>query len=248
MELKQVLAQVPGLNRRFIYYLEARGYIRPAQIQKRRIARRDFSHDDLAAIRDMWRYYKRGYALKAAYELATTTQRVVTYVGARVAERGMAVLAERLKDYPQILEVAAVHGADIDMLIKAETPNAEEAYHLLVPLMAETDITGLPQVLLGEESIRRDAKPKDRKGTKGMLAYILMKVPVKNVAEVMDQLKALEPVLEASTVYGESDIVAKVEVEDQEHLDTLIMEQVHAIPAVESTRTFVVIRRLHWSR
>jgi len=81
-----------------------------------------------------------------------------------------------------------------------------------------------------------------------MLAYILMKVPVKNVAEVMDQLKALEPVQEASTVYGESDIVAKVEVKDQEHLDTLIMEQVHAIPAVESTRTFVVIRRLHWSR
>ncbi len=248
MELKQVLAQVPGLTRRFIYYLEARGYIRPVQVQKQRIARRDYNEEDVAMIREVWRYHQRGYALKAAYNLATTTHRVVTYVGARISTRGLPVLVERLRDYPQILEASAVHGADIDVLVKAQTPNAEEAYHLLAPLMAETGILGIPQVLLGEESFRRDHPGQGWDRNTAMLAYILMKVPVKNVAEVMDELKSLEAVLEASTVYGESDIVAKVEVKDQEALDTLIMERVHAITAVESTRTFVVIRRLHWSR
>ncbi len=35
---------------------------------------------------------------------------------------------------------------------------------------------------------------------------------------------------------------------DQEELDILVMERFHEIPAVESTRTFVVIQSLHWSR
>ena len=69
-----------------------------------------------------------------------------------------------------------------------------------------------------------------------------------NVAEVMDQLKEIPEVLEASTVYGESDIIAKVQVGSQEELDSLVMDKLHAIPAVESTRTFIVIGRLHWSR
>src|SRR5262249_22360760 len=70
VELKQVLAEVPGLEKRFVYYLESLGYIQPTRVPKRRIDRRDYSAADVERIRGLWRYYQRGYALQAAQELA----------------------------------------------------------------------------------------------------------------------------------------------------------------------------------
>ena len=64
----------------------------------------------------------------------------------------------------------------------------------------------------------------------------------------MEQLKTFPEVQKASTVYGESDVIARVETADQEALDTLVMQRLHDLPAVESTRTFVVIKNLHWRR
>jgi DNA-binding Lrp family transcriptional regulator len=73
-------------------------------------------------------------------------------------------------------------------------------------------------------------------------------VPGKDVEEVMEQLKAFKAIKEASTVYGESDVIARVETASQEELDELVMQKLHDIPAVESTRTFLVVKNLHWSR
>src|SRR5215208_973317 len=69
MELKEVLAQVPGLEKRFVYYLESLGYIQPARVPKRRIARRDYAPADVQRIQELWRYYRQGYALQAAQAL-----------------------------------------------------------------------------------------------------------------------------------------------------------------------------------
>ena len=81
-----------------------------------------------------------------------------------------------------------------------------------------------------------------------MMAYVLLVVPGKDVADVMEKLKGFDEVKEASTVYGESDVIARVETVDQDELDSLVMQRLHDIPAVESTRTFVVVKNLHWSR
>ena len=74
-----------------------------------------------------------------------------------------------------------------------------------------------------------------------------MKVPGKDVSDVMAVLKQLDGVAEASTVYGESDIIAKVAVRDQASLDSLVMERIHEAPGVESTRTYLVIGGMHWT-
>ena len=60
-------------------------------------------------------------------------------------------------------------------------------------------------------------------------------------------MKGFHEVRGASTVYGESDVITKVETADQGQLDSLVMQRLHDIPAVESTRTFVVVKNLHWS-
>lgn len=248
MELKQVLEEVPGLTRRFVYYLEARGYIQPAKIRKQRIARREYSPQDLKVTQAVWGYYRRGYALQTAYELATTQQRVVTYVGVQVPFRSMATVMERLKECPQVVEVSPVLGASLDLLIKTDTPEVAEVYQSVVPVLAEMGITGLPDIFFAQERFQRLPHSSPPGGPEAMLAYVLIRVPGKDVEQVMELLKGLEAVQEASTVYGETDIIAKVQTANQEDLDALVMSRIHSIPAVESTRTYLVVKHLHWAR
>jgi DNA-binding Lrp family transcriptional regulator len=79
-------------------------------------------------------------------------------------------------------------------------------------------------------------------------AYVLIKASAKSIEAVLDQLRRLAGVVEASVVYGESDVICRIEVGDQAELDQLVMRDVHAIPAVESTRTFIVVGSMHWRR
>ncbi len=81
-----------------------------------------------------------------------------------------------------------------------------------------------------------------------MQAYLLIKVPAKHAGGVLEQLKEFSGVAEASVVYGETDIVARLEVADQDELDDLILGKIQGLPSVESTRTFLVVGRLHWRR
>ncbi len=245
MELKQVLEEVPGLTRRFVYYLESKGYIQPEKIRKQRIARREYSEADLGVIKGVWRYYSRGYSLQTAYDLATATDRSIMYLGVRVPFRAAPQAMERLRDYPQVVEASVVHGAELNLMLKTDTPDQSEVYYTLVPVLAEMGIAGLPDIYVAGE---RYLSPSSEGEPAGMMAYVLMKVPGKDVGKVMEKLKTFEAIKEASTVYGESDVIARVEVETQEELDTLVMRQIHDIPAVESTRTFVVVKHLHWSR
>ena len=67
-----VVSAVDGLEKRFVHYLEAQGYIHPTKIQKARIARRDYSPADLERIRGIWRYYQRGISVQRAYDSSST--------------------------------------------------------------------------------------------------------------------------------------------------------------------------------
>jgi DNA-binding Lrp family transcriptional regulator len=81
-----------------------------------------------------------------------------------------------------------------------------------------------------------------------MIAYVFMKVPGKDIEDVMHQLQEMAEVVEAAAVYGETDIVVKVETKDQAELDSLVMDRLHLLDKVESTRTFIVIGGTHWER
>jgi hypothetical protein len=43
-------------------------------------------------------------------------------------------------------------------------------------------------------------------------------------------------------------VICRVEVADQPELDRLVMHDLHAIAAVESTRTFIVVGDMSWRR
>ncbi|MBI4199881.1 MAG: Lrp/AsnC ligand binding domain-containing protein [Chloroflexi bacterium] len=247
VDLKELLSQVPGLNRRFVYYLEARGVIAPTKVPKERIARRNYGQEDLRRVQEIWRYYQRGYSLQVAAELALKTERGGAYLAVPGPIRELPRILQGLRGHSQVMEASVVYGANTQLLLKIETPHEADVYHA-IPFLAELGITGLPEITRVSPAFRRDVQAGHRKGTPRMLAYIIMKVPGKQVDGVMGTLREFREIQEASTVYGESDIILKVQVKDQEALDALVMDRLHGIPPVESTRTFIVVKGLHWER
>ena len=246
VELKEVLGQVPELHKRFIYYLESQGYIHPAKLRRQRISRRDYSPDDLRIIRDMWRYYRRGYSVQTAYDLVNRTERITSFVTLSVPEEKWPHLLSSLREQPEVVEASNVYGTNLDIIIRLETPEEGEVYQALLPALRSVELVGAPTVLRVVNSWQRENCQK--KEDADMLAYVLMRVPGKDASEVMERLHDFPSIAEAATVYGETDIIARVEVSDQRELDELVMTQLHSIPAVESTRTFIVIGGLHWRR
>ena len=81
-----------------------------------------------------------------------------------------------------------------------------------------------------------------------MMAYVMLKVPGRNIDDFMATLRSWEEVVEACTVYGESDVIVRVVVPSQEALDDLVMRRMHSIEQVESTRTYLVISNMYWTR
>jgi len=81
-----------------------------------------------------------------------------------------------------------------------------------------------------------------------MKAWILIKVPAKQIGPLVDHLRDVPGIVEASGIYGETDVIAKVEVPDPDALDELVTNRIQTISVVESTRTFIGIGRMHWDR
>ena len=81
-----------------------------------------------------------------------------------------------------------------------------------------------------------------------MKAWVLIKVPAKQIGGLVDELRSYPGVVEASAIYGETDVIAKVEVPDQDALDELVLHRIQGIEAVESTRTFIAAGGMQWQR
>lgn len=249
MELSEVLEGVPGLNRRFIYYLEQKRVISPRKIWKRRIARRDYSDEDARIVRETWAYYRRGYAVGAAFELATRTDRAAAFARVCVEPTRFPSALRELSSEPQVLEAAAVHGSVASLMVRLDAPTEHEVYQTLVPFLARHG-GGPPQILIAPTGMRtiRAEGGSHRRREAAVIGYVLITVPGKDVNRVIERLKGIAGMTEAGTVYGECDIVAKVIASDQTEFDGIVMDQIHGIPGVESTRTFIVIPSLYWTR
>ncbi|MBI2165673.1 MAG: Lrp/AsnC ligand binding domain-containing protein [Chloroflexi bacterium] len=247
MELKDLLEQVPGMDRRFVYYLEGQGYIKPLKIRKRRISRRDYTGEDLEILKQVWRHYQRGYSVQAAWDLISRGRQVLAYATFEAPPRSWQNLLEAVKGCPEVVEASVVHGASsVDFVVKMAAFTDEDIYGSLLPIFVKAGIPTVPVVMKAGQVYTKGSQVTGKE--RGMLAYILMKVPGKDVQDAMEQLKEFEEVVEASTIYGESDVVVKVRTPDQESLDRLVMDKLHGLHMVESTRTFIVVGRLHWSR
>ena len=79
-------------------------------------------------------------------------------------------------------------------------------------------------------------------------AYTLIDVPAKRSRAVVEYLSRFPEIKEVAAVYGETDVVAKVEAASQDELDRLIMDVIQGNPDVQSTRTLVVIEKFHVSK
>ena len=78
-------------------------------------------------------------------------------------------------------------------------------------------------------------------------ALVLITVPAQKSGDVVRLLmeKFSEFVVEAAAVYGEADVIAKVETPSVESLHDLVMNSIQNLPNVRVTRTFIVIPQLH---
>jgi DNA-binding Lrp family transcriptional regulator len=247
MRLADVLAQVDGLNKRFVYYLEALAYIQPAKIRKSRIARRDYSQADLARIKGIWAYYRRGFSIPAAREMVEQSDRTTAYLLlASPANRWADALA-LLQSNARVREVAFVYGETTNVFVRIAAPDNTEALSVLNEVFDRGDLVGAPAVLRVSLSAAGPGAPRLPKEGE-MQAYLLIRVPAKHAGGVLDTLREIDGVAEASVVYGETDIVARIVAASQDEFDELVINRIQDIPAVESTRTFIVVGKMHWRR
>jgi DNA-binding Lrp family transcriptional regulator len=78
-------------------------------------------------------------------------------------------------------------------------------------------------------------------------AFVLITVPAQKSGDVVRLLMEKYPefVVEAAAIYGEADVIAKVETPSIESLHDLVMNNIQNLPSVSVTRTFIVIPQLH---
>ena len=74
-----------------------------------------------------------------------------------------------------------------------------------------------------------------------MKAFILVTVPAGKSPEAVVALRKIPGVVEAWAVYGETDIVAKIDVADNQTLDRLVMQDIQGMKLVNTTRTLIAI-------
>ena len=73
-------------------------------------------------------------------------------------------------------------------------------------------------------------------------AYILFKVSSGAERNVCRKISEFDKVLEASVIYGEYDMIAKVKVDDLPQLESFLTERLRSIPSVILTSTMIVAR------
>lgn len=73
-------------------------------------------------------------------------------------------------------------------------------------------------------------------------AYVLLKVSSGTEREVCRKISDFDEVLDASIVYGEYDIVAKVNLDELDSLESFIFEKIKSVPSVVLTDTMIVAR------
>lgn len=239
-----MLGQVDGLTKRFVHYLEEHGHIRPTLVAKQRIARRDYSADDARRIAAIWRYHQRGISVQRAVELVDDEGGARAYVLVQVPPRRWDDALELLSRYENVLEAGVVYGESEDLVVKLRAPDDGDIFAVLGALFRAGAIVGQPTVL----KVAAPVIDRTNGGARAVQAYVLVKASAKQVEEVMVALRGLDGVVEASVVYGETDVICRIAVGSQAELDRLVMRELHAIESVESTRTFVVVGDMHWRR
>ena len=72
-----------------------------------------------------------------------------------------------------------------------------------------------------------------------VLAYILVTIKSGAEKEVLQKLKEVKEIRDVNLVYGEYDLIAKVELTEISHLSDFVIEKIRTMP-IERTTTLIV--------
>lgn len=78
-------------------------------------------------------------------------------------------------------------------------------------------------------------------------AFVLITVPANRSGDIVGTLmeRFSDFVKEAAAVYGEADVIARVQTPSVEKLHELVIDGIQNLPNVQVTRTFIIIPQLH---
>lgn len=69
MKTSEIISKI-DIPRHKLYYLEQKGYVRPKRIPMGDLESREFSKQDFERVKTIWKYLRRGFKHKAAYQMA----------------------------------------------------------------------------------------------------------------------------------------------------------------------------------
>lgn len=75
-------------------------------------------------------------------------------------------------------------------------------------------------------------------------AYVLLKVKAGSERDIFDKLKNISEVTEVNELYGDWDIISRLELEKLEDLDKLLTEKIRSISSIENSSTMIVAEYL----
>ena len=75
-----------------------------------------------------------------------------------------------------------------------------------------------------------------------MFAYLLISLDATREDDIYDKLKKMAEIKDLHILFGEWDLIAKVQLENSEALGTFVISKVRNIPGVKLTSTLIVAR------
>ena len=81
-------------------------------------------------------------------------------------------------------------------------------------------------------------------------AYVLITVPAKHSGYIAEKLitEMSTHVKEAAIIYGDADVMAKVQANSMAEMHNVVMNRIQALDGVELTRTFIAVPPIRYSR
>ena len=74
------------------------------------------------------------------------------------------------------------------------------------------------------------------------MAYILITTATGKESSVMERIRDLPELTEAHQLFGQYDIIARMETEDYDKLCDVVLQKMRSVPGVTSSRTLICAR------
>ncbi len=71
-------------------------------------------------------------------------------------------------------------------------------------------------------------------------AYVLLKVKAGSERNIVNMLESIKEVTEVNELYGDWDIISRLQLEKLEDLDKILTEKIRSIDGIENSSTMIV--------